>query len=39
MKKSQFIDSQIMDAVKRVEVGFALPDIWREQGISTASRK
>jgi putative transposase len=36
MRKSKFTDSQIMDAVKRVEAGFAVPNICREQGISTA---
>ena len=29
MRKSKFTDSQIMDAVKRVEAGFAVPDICR----------
>jgi hypothetical protein len=28
MRKLKFTDSQIMDAVKRVEAGFALADIW-----------
>ena len=37
MKKSKFTDSQIMDAVKRVEAGFAVHDICREVGISTAT--
>jgi putative transposase len=37
MRKSKFTDSQIIDAVKRVEAGFAVPDICREQGISTAT--
>lgn len=37
MRKSKFIDSQIMDAVKRVEAGFGVPDICREMGISTAT--
>jgi len=37
MRKSKFTDSQIMDAVKRVEAGFAVPDIYRELGISTAT--
>ena len=37
MRKSKFTDSQIMDAVKRVEAGFAVPDICRELGISTAT--
>jgi len=36
MRKSKFIDNQIMDAVKRVEAGFALTDICRELGVSTA---
>ena len=34
MRKSKFTDSQITDAVKRVEAGFAVPDICRELGIS-----
>jgi putative transposase len=37
MRKSKFTDSQIMDAVKRFEAGFGLPDICREMGISTAT--
>ena len=37
MRKSKFTDSQIMDAVKRVEAGLAVPDICRELGISTAT--
>lgn len=37
MRKSKFTDSQIMDACKRVEAGFAVPDICRELGISTAT--
>ena len=37
MRKSKFTDSQIMDAVKRVEAGFGVPDICRELGISTAT--
>ena len=37
MRKSKFTDSQIMDAVKRVEAGFTVPDICRELGISTAT--
>ncbi len=37
MRKSKFTDSQIMDAVKRVEAGFGLSDICREMGISTAT--
>ncbi|EDT42416.1 transposase IS3/IS911 family protein [Burkholderia ambifaria MEX-5] len=35
MKKSRFTDSQIMDALKRVEAGLAVPDLCRELGIST----
>jgi putative transposase len=34
---SKFTDSQIMDAVKRVKAGFAVPDICRELGVSTAT--
>ncbi len=34
MKKSRFTDSQIMDALKRVEAGLAVPDLCRELGIS-----
>ena len=37
MRKSKFTDSQIMDAVKRVEASFGLPDICREMGICTAT--
>lgn len=37
MKKSRFTDSQIMDALKRVESGLAVPDLCRERGISTAT--
>jgi len=37
MRKSKFTDSQIMDAVKRAEAGFGVPDICREMGISTAT--
>ncbi len=37
MKKSRFTDSQILEAVKRVEAGFAVPDICRELGVSTAT--
>ena len=37
MRKSKFTDSQIMDAVKRVEAGFAVPDICRDLGVSTAT--
>ena len=37
MKKSRFSDSQIMGALKRVEVGLLVPDVCRELGISVAT--
>lgn len=37
MKKSRFTDSQIMDALPRVESELAVPDLCRELGISTAT--
>lgn len=37
MKKSRFTDSQITDALKRVESGLSVPDLCRELGISTAT--
>jgi len=37
MKKSRFSDSQIIEALKRVEVGLGVPDLCRELGISTAT--
>ncbi len=37
MKKSRYSDSQIMDALKRVDVGLGVPDVCRELGISTAT--
>jgi putative transposase len=37
MKRSKFSDSQILDAVKRVEADIGVPDICRELGISTAT--
>lgn len=37
MKKSRYTDSQIMDALKRVEAGLAVPDLCREIGISVAT--
>ena len=37
MRKSKFTDSLTIDAVKRVEAGFAVPDNCRELGISTAT--
>lgn len=37
MKKSRFSDSQIMDALKRVEAGLSVPDVCRELSISVAT--
>ena len=37
MKKSRYSDSQIMDALKRVDAGLGVPDVCRELGISTAT--
>ena len=37
MKKSRFTDSQIIDALKRVEAGLAVPELCREMGISTST--
>ena len=37
MKRSRFTDSQIVDALKRVESGLGVPDLCREMGISTAT--
>lgn len=37
MKKSPFTDSQIVDALKHVEGGLAVPELCRELGISTAT--
>ena len=37
MKKSRFTDSQIMDALKRVEAGLSVPEVCRELGISVAT--
>jgi hypothetical protein len=34
MKRSKFIDSQIMEALKRVDAGLAVPKICRELEIS-----
>ena len=34
MKRSKFTDSQIMDALKRVDTGLAVPDVCRELGIA-----
>ena len=37
MKRSKFTDSQIMEALKRVDAGLVVPEICRELGISTAT--
>lgn len=37
MKKSKFTDSQVMEALKRVEAGLAVPELCRELGISSAT--
>ena len=37
MKRSKFSDSQIIDAVKRVESGIGVPDICRELDVSSAT--
>jgi len=37
MKRSKFTDSQIMDALKRVDAGLSVPDVCRELGISSAT--
>ena len=37
MKRSKFTDSQIMEALKRVDAGLAVPETCRELGISTAT--
>jgi putative transposase len=37
MKRSKFTDSQIMDALKRVDAGLGAPEVCRELGISTST--
>jgi putative transposase len=37
MKRSKFTDNQIMDALKRVDAGIAVPEVCRELGISSAA--
>ena len=37
MKRSKFTDSQIMDTLKRVDAGLAVPEVCRELGISAAT--
>ncbi len=34
MKKSRFTDSQIAEALKRVEAGLAVPELRREKQVS-----
>jgi len=37
MKRSKFSDSQIIEALKRVEAGIGVPDLCRELGVSVAT--
>jgi putative transposase len=37
MKKSKFTDSQIMEALKRVEAGLTVSELCRDMGISAAT--
>ena len=37
MKRSKFSDSQIIDALKRVDTSLAVPEVSHELGISTAT--
>ncbi len=37
MKKSRFTDSQIPEALKRVEAGLSVPELCRERGLSSAT--
>lgn len=37
MKKSKFSDSQVIEALKRVEGGLSVPELCRELGISSAT--
>lgn len=37
MKRSKFTDSQVMEALKRVQSGLAVPELCREIGISSAT--
>ena len=34
MKRSKFTDSQIMDALKRVDAGLAVPEVCRELALA-----
>jgi putative transposase len=37
MKKSRFTDSQIAEALKRVEAGLSFPELCRDKGLSSAT--
>lgn len=37
MKRSKFTDSQIVEAIKRVEGGLAVPELCRELGIGSGT--
>ena len=37
MKRSKFTDSQIMEALKRMDAGLAIPKVCRELGTSSAT--
>lgn len=37
MKKSRFTDSQIIEAINRVEAGLAVPELCWELGVSSAT--
>jgi putative transposase len=37
MKRSRFTDSQIMEAIKRVESGLPAPELCRDLGVSSAT--
>ncbi len=37
MKPSKFTYSQFMDALKRLDAGLAVPDVYRELGVSSAT--
>ena len=39
MRKSRFTDSQIMDALRRVEAGIGVPDLCRDMGICAKAQK
>jgi putative transposase len=37
IKRSRFTDSQIAEALKRVEAGLSFPELCRERGLSSAT--